>query len=632
MERESVEDETTANLMNQSFVNIKVDREERPDLDDIYMAVTVAMNHGQGGWPMTVFITPELQPVFAGTYFPPVEGMGRPSFRTVLRGIAKAWSEDRSAVTEQAAAVTGYLQDRSQRSNDTQTVGDAELRLALEQFSDAFDAEYGGFGSAPKFPPAAGLSLLMRLHKRFDNASALEMVRRTLHGMGQGGMYDHVAGGFARYSTDRRWLVPHFEKMLYDNALLVNVYLEAFQLTKQTEYGRIARETMDFVLREMTAPEGGFYSSWDADSEGEEGKYYVWTPEQIAEILDSHSARCVNAYYDITVSGNWEGKSIPNTPRSLSVVAQELGMTPDELESAMEVARARMYQARQNRTPPALDDKVVTAWNALMISALASGYRVLGDRRYLDASLAAADFLLTQLVDGDNRLLRTYRAGRSHLPAYLEDYAYLSDALIDLYETAGDANYLRQAERLAEIIVGEFRDERSGAFFNTARGHERLLVRYREGQDGATPSPNAVAASALARLSFHLEQPDFRSAAAEGIRAYGKIIAQFPRAFASSLAVVDLLMDGPVEITLIGNEGSTDFDALRTAVGRSYVPNRVVAVANPSSMSDELPLLRGKRLVDGKAALYLCRDSVCQSPISDPSQAAIALAAAATVS
>jgi uncharacterized protein YyaL (SSP411 family) len=445
-------------------------------------------------------------------------------------------------------------------------------------------------------------------------------------------MYDHVAGGFARYSTDRRWLVPHFEKMLYDNALLVNVYLEAFQLTKQTEYGRIARETMDFVLREMTAPEGGFYSSWDADSEGEEGKYYVWTPEQIAEILDSHSARCVNAYYDITVSGNWEGKSIPNTPRSLSVVAQELGMTPDELESAMEVARARMYQARQNRTPPALDDKVVTAWNALMISALASGYRVLGDRRYLDASLAAADFLLTQLVDGDNRLLRTYRAGRSHLPAYLEDYAYLSDALIDLYETAGDANYLRQAERLAEIIVGEFRDERSGAFFNTARGHERLLVRYREGQDGATPSPNAVAASALARLSFHLEQPDFRSAAAEGIRAYGKIIAQFPRAFASSLAVVDLLMDGPVEITLIGNEGSTDFDALRTAVGRSYVPNRVVAVANPSSMSDELPLLRGKRLVDGKAALYLCRDSVCQSPISDPSQAAIALAAAATVS
>ena len=629
MERESFEDEAIAALMNDSFVNIKVDREERPDLDEVYMAATVAMNRGQGGWPMTVFLTPDLEPVFAGTYFPPVDMHGRPGFPTVLAEVARAWREDRETLRSRAGEFAEHLRRRHAKGPPL-ALGVTELARALDQYAEEFDSEYGGFGPAPKFPPAVGLSLLLRLHRRFDDPHALAMVRKTLEGMAKGGMYDHIGGGFARYSTDRRWLVPHFEKMLYDNALLVRPYLEAYQVTGDELFGRVAAETLDYVVREMIAPEGGIYSSTDADSEGEEGKFFVWTPEQIAEILDPEQARRFNAYYDITPAGNWEGSSIPNTARPLRVVADELGITTEELRETLEHACARVYEARNERVKPGLDDKVLTAWNGLMIGALAEGHRVLRESRYLRAAEGAAGFLLDTLSRTDGGLLRTYRAGTAHLNAYLEDYAYLSEGLIDLYEAGGRIRWLREAERLLERVLADFLDEESGAFFNTARDHERLIMRYQDGADGATPSANAVAALSLARLSYHLDRPDFRSAAIRAIKAHGHAIARFPRGFAKSLCVVDFLLDGPIELALVGPKGSSDLEELHRELARHYLPNRIQEVLDPGSADRgaELPLLDGKTLIDGRAALFVCRGYACQAPVTEPARVAAALAAA----
>jgi len=626
MERESFEDERIAALMNRHFICIKVDREERPDLDEIYMAATVTLNHGQGGWPMTVFLTPDQEPFYAGTYFPPADRYGRPGFATVLTRIAELWAQNPDAARQQAARLTALLQQQSQPPAPL-PVGEAELAAAAAHYAEQFDPAYGGFGPAPKFPPATGLSLLLRYHRRTGDAHALHMVRKTLDAMAHGGIYDQIGGGFARYSTDARWLVPHFEKMLYDNALLTKAYLEAFQVTADPLYRRIATEVLAYVLREMTSPEGGFYASTDADSEGEEGKYYVWTPAEIEAILGEEEARWFCAYYDITESGNWEGKSIPNVRRTVEQAAVRLGIAAEQLRTSLERARRKVYEARRRRVPPGLDDKIVTAWNGMMISAMAEGYRVLGDRQYLDAAARAADFLLGTLRQPDGRLLRTYRAGKAHLNAYLEDYAYLSEALIDLYEAGGEPRYLTEAVRLAEILLADFLDEASGAFYTTSRGHERLLLRRREGADGATPSGNAVAASALARLSFHLDREDLRQAAARAIIAYGKQISLYPHAFARSLAVIDLLLEQPVELALIGTPGEPGFEALRGAVGRHYLPNRIVAHHDPARGDPPpFPLLEGKGLVDGRAALYVCRNFACQAPVTDPASVTAVLA------
>ncbi|UCC83498.1 MAG: DUF255 domain-containing protein [Gemmatimonadota bacterium] len=628
MERESFEDEAIATLMNDNFVNVKVDREERPDIDEIYMAATIAMNRGQGGWPMTVFLTPELEPVFAGTYFPPHDMHGRPGFSTVLMQVSRAWHEDRESLRQRAGEFAEVLR-RHQSLGPPLSVGETELKQALGQYSQEFDAEYGGFGPAPKFPPAVGISLLLRLHRRFGDPHALTMAKETLEAMARGGMYDHVGGGFARYSTDRRWLVPHFEKMLYDNALLAKAYLEGYQVTADELFRRVAVETLDYILREMVGPEGGIYSSTDADSEGEEGKFFVWTPEQIAEVLYEEEARRFNAYYDISPVGNWEGVSIPNTPRRLEAAAAQLGVASEELERFLEAAREKVYAARQRRVKPGLDDKIITAWNGLMIGALAEGYRVLGEPRYLEAAERAAAFILENLSREDGGLYRTYREGMAHLNAVLEDYAYLSEALIDLYEAGGSLHWLREAERLLERTLADFRDEETGSFFNTASDHEKLIIRYRDGADGATPSGNAVTAHALARLSYHLDRPELRHAAAGAIKAFGPLISRFPRAFATTLRAVDLLLEGPVEIALVGRKGAADLEALRRAVARHHLPNRIAAVFDPSihDGAAELPLLRGKELVDGVAALYVCRDFACRAPITDPAAVAAELEA-----
>jgi hypothetical protein len=625
MAHESFEDEAIADLMNQHFVCIKVDREERPDLDAIYMTATVALNQGQGGWPMTVFLAPDLQPFFAGTYFPPTDRYGRPGFATVLKQIAQIWREQPDTLRAQAAEITEQLRESS-RSPLPVPVGRAEIAAAATRFVATFDPAFGGFGAAPKFPPATALSLLLRHHRRTGDAHALHMVRTTLDAMARGGIYDQIGGGFARYSTDAHWLVPHFEKMLYDNALLAKTYLEAFQVTGDPFYRRIAIDVLDYILREMTAPEGGFYSATDADSEGEEGKFYIWTPTEIYTILEKEEARRFCTYYDITPSGNWEGASIPNIRRTAAQVAAKLGIGVETLQASVDQARPKVYEARRKRVPPGLDDKILTAWNGLMISAMAEGCRVLGERRYLRAAVRAADFLLSTLRQPDGRLLRTYRTGRAHLPAYLEDYACLCEGLIDLYEASGAARYLHEAARMAERLLADFADEENGAFYTTSRDHEALILRHREGTDGATPSANAVAASALTRLSFYLDREEWRRAAERAISAYGQQIADYPHAFAKSLAVVDLLMEGPVELALVGSPGEMGYEALHMEVGRHYLPNRIIARHDPTEGdSPDFPLLMGKGLVDGRAALYVCRNFTCQAPITDPAQAAKAL-------
>ncbi len=417
--------------------------------------------------------------------------------------------------------------------------------------------------------------------------------------------------------------------MLYDNALLIKAYLEGFQVTGELSYQRVAVETLDYIVREMVSPEGGIYSSTDADSEGEEGKFFVWTPQQIAAVLDQEEARRFNAFYDIRAGGNWEGNSIPNTPHALPAVASHLGITPEELEQTLAVARRKVYEARERRVKPGLDDKVLTAWNGLMIGALAEGHRVLGTADYLAVAERAADFVLAALSQQDGRLLRTYRAGKAHLNGYLEDYAYLSEGLIDLYEAGGSVRWLREAERLLDLTLNDFLDAETGAFYNTARDHEKLLMRYQDGADGATPAGNAVAAYALARISYHLDRPELRQAAARAIQAYGPMIERYPRGFAKSLCVVDLLLEGPVELAFVGRRGSPDLEALRQGVARLYLPNRIEAVLDPAGAdeADELPLLRGKTMVDGKAALYVCRDFACQVPTTDPAAVGAALAA-----
>src|SRR6478735_8709175 len=632
MERESFENEAIAAQMNDGFVCIKVDREERPDLDEIYMAATVALS-GSGGWPMTVFLTPEQQPFFAGTYFPPVDKYGRPGLPTLLQNIQELWQSERETLLEQAAQLAAHIAEQA-RVAAPLAIGREALRSAARQLHGLFDARYGGFGKAPKFPPCAALSLLLRHHRNTPDASLLEMITRTLDGMKNGGLYDHVGGGFARYSTDERWLVPHFEKMLYDNAQLASVYLEAYQVTHDPEYARVARETLDYVIREMQEPNGGYFSATDADSEGVEGKFFVWGLDEVLEVLGPEAGEHFAAYYDVTATGNWEGQNVLNTPRPLARVAEELGMPEPVLRAELERSRKQLYQARKLRVPPLLDDKILSSWNGLMLSAMSAGYRVLGHRHYLDSAERAADSLLARMVRPDGGLFHTARGVRAHVPGFLEDYAFLCDGLIALYEAGGSARYLRQAERLAQRMLVDFDDPGSGAFFNTAKDSQALILRPREGYDNALPSANAVAARVLAKLACHLDKGDYRERAAGALRAYGKLVERAPRSFATSLSVVDFLLQSPVELVLAGVPGEAGYEALRKALGERYLPNAIFAHVDPSRPDADaqgLPLVQGKTSVSGKAALYVCQNFSCAAPLLDVADLDSALAAAVPV-
>ena len=623
MERESFEHAPTAALLNRDFVCIKVDREERPDLDEIYMAATVALAGG-GGWPMSVFLAPDQRPFFAGTYFPPADRHGRPGFSTVLGRIAELWRTRRGDLLDQASELTRHVREQFEHAAHGE-VSSELARAAVRDLGRAFDTRWGGFSKAPKFPPCAALQLLLRHHRATGDDTSLAMVRRTLDAMKDGGIYDQLGGGFARYSTDERWLVPHFEKMLYDNAELTQTYLAAFQVTHDPEYRRVAAETLDYVLREMQGAHGGYFSATDADSEGEEGKYFVFSLAEVQAALDRESAEHFAYFYDVSAEGNWEGTNVLNRPRSVATAATELGISTHDLERSLAAARATLLELRKTRVPPLLDDKVIAAWNGLMLGAMAEGFRVLRDRRYLVSAERAARFVLEQLRRPDGGVYRTARGERAHLDAYLEDYAFVTDALVTLYEAGAPESFLHEALALAARFVADFGAE-DGAFFSTASGHEALVARPRESHDGALPSANAVAARALARLARHFERPELAERARRALEAYGAFMERAPRAFATSLAVIELLEAPPRELAVIGPAASAEREALEAALAERYLPDHLRSHHDPALGGEStLPLLAGKTLVDGRAALYVCRNFACHAPVTEPAAVALAL-------
>jgi len=538
MERESFESEEIAEVLNRDFVSIKVDREERPDLDEIYMAATQLMTQ-HGGWPMSVFLTPDLKPFYAGTYFPPRDRWGRPGFKTLLGEIARAWREQRAALETQAGRVVEAIAAMTSTGAGQAGVSPALVTTAIAEMARSFDPRNGGFGGTPKFPPSMRLELLLRRHREDGDTQLLSMATLTLDRMARGGMYDQVGGGFHRYSVDERWLVPHFEKMLYDNALLSRLYTLAFEQTGSWYYRRVAMEIFDYVIREMTHAEGGIYSTTDADSEGEEGKFFVWSADEVVSVLGEEDGKLFCRLYDITPGGNFEGHSIPNLlPRSLDEWARELRTEPEALDARLALLRRRLWEHREGRIHPLLDDKVLSGWNGLMIRALAEGARVFGEERYRRAAERAAEFVLTEMREGD-RFLRSYRNGKAHLNGYLEDYAYLAVALLELHAVTGGDRWREEGLRLVDLMNALFWDEAEGGYFFTSHDHEQLITRVKSMQDGATPSGNSMAALALIRAARLSGDAQYRQRAAQLLTRGAPMAAEMPAGFPNLLVAVD---------------------------------------------------------------------------------------------
>ena len=618
MEHESFENEQIAAIMNEYFINIKVDREERPDLDEIYMNA-VQMLTGQGGWPMTMFLTPDLKPFYGGTYFPPDNRYGRPGFPRVLLGVAEAYKEQRDVVGEQADQIITNLNQLSAMEGHGHQLTTDLLDSAYQDYLSRFDHHEGGFGSAPKFPPSMGLLLLLRYWHRTGNANALNMVEVTLEKMARGGMYDQLGGGFHRYSVDERWLVPHFEKMLYDNALLSVAYLEAYQATGKAFYRQVAVETLDYVLAEMyDAEKGGFYSTQDADSEGVEGKFFVWMPDEVEGLLGEEKAKIFCEYYDITEHGNFEHTNILHVQTPIELFARKLSMDLGEVEEILAEGKQKLFEVRDERIKPGLDDKILTSWNGLMIRSMAMGYQVLGDERYREAAEKSVRFVLSELSQDDGLLLRTHRAGKSHLNAYLEDYSYFVAGLINLYEATFAVEWLKEAERLNQIMIEQFWDEANGSFFFTSKHHETLIVRSKTGYDGATPAGVSMAIHNLLRLDKLLNRPDFREKVETTIDVYYHQIEHSPSGSAQMLCELDFLLSTSKEIAIAGQPESGDTQTALAAVHSRYIPNKVLALASDGEdVSDLIPLLEGKTQVDSKATIYVCENYTCQAPTTD---------------
>jgi len=619
MEHESFENAAIARLMNEHYVCIKVDREERPDLDQIYMNAVQLMT-GRGGWPMSVFLTPDLKPFYGGTYWPPTQRSGMPGFDQVLIAVADAWKNRREQALEQADSLTEHL-----RTVAAPAVGQGEpsadlLDHAARSLEQSFDAVHGGFGSAPKFPHPMDLRLLLRVWRRTGDDNLLRMVTLTLARMAGGGIYDQLGGGFHRYSVDERWLVPHFEKMLYDNALLVPCYLEAYQASGNEDFARVARETCDYVLREMTDPAGGFYSTQDADSEGVEGKFFVWTPETLTEVLGPAAARNFGCAYDVWPEGNFEhGQSILNRPKSLAECAQALGSDPQQLAAELADSRAKLYDSREKRVHPGLDDKVLVAWNGLMIEALAVAAGALDEPRYLNAAQRAADFVLTQMRRPDGRLLHTWRRGEARLDAYLDDYSTLASALVALYQADFDERWLAEAAGLVDTMLALFEDSSGGGFYFTAQDHETLLTRQKDLYDNAVPSGNSMAASALLRLGKLTGRADYLAAAERTLAAAAPIAKQAPLAMGQMLLALDMYLGPTYEIVLVGDAGSPDTAAALAALRHTYLPNMVVAcraaTSKPSNVELLAPIFAGKSLQGPEPGVYVCQNFACQAPV-----------------
>jgi uncharacterized protein YyaL (SSP411 family) len=622
MERESFEDEATARIMNEHFVNIKVDREERPDIDSIYMSAVQALTRG-GGWPMTVFLTPDGAPFYGGTYFPPVPKGGLPAFQQVLLSLADAYTTRRDEVLRSAESVREYLQTTTGAVLPKTAVGTELLDRAAGSLMSELDRRFGGFGGAPKFPQAMNLEVLLRHHHRTGDRGALSGVEDTLRAMASGGIYDQLGGGFARYSVDQYWLVPHFEKMLYDNALLSRLYVEAYQATGDEFYKRIAEETLDYVVRDMTSPDGGFYSAEDADSEGEEGKFYVWTPEEIRGVLGEEDATLAERYWDVTARGNFEGKNILYVPRQPERVAAEFGLSPEELWERMKEIRSKLFAAREARVRPGRDEKILAAWNGLMLRSFALAARVLKREDYEEVARRNALFLLEKLkVDG--RLRRSYKDGQARFNGYLEDYAMVADGLVELYEATFETRWLVEAASLADDILDLFWDEGGEIFYDTPADHEELVTRPRDAYDNAAPSGTSVATDVLLRLSLLLDRDDYRERAEAVLDSSSGGMERLPGAFGRLLAALDFHLSRPREVAIVGDPQAQDTQALVDTVYALYLPNKVVAGRAPADEEAArlVPLLADRPMRDGQPTAYVCEGYACKNPTTDPEELA----------
>ncbi|HYO92030.1 MAG TPA: thioredoxin domain-containing protein, partial [Pyrinomonadaceae bacterium] len=547
------------------------------DLDQIYMNA-VQMMTGHGGWPMTVFLTPEGVPFYGGTYFPPVDRYNMPGFPRLLLGVADAYRSKPDEVTQTAVSMLGELRRIGQARESTDALSIELLERARRGITRNYDAKYGGFGSAPKFPAPMNLEFLLRVFHRTGERDALEMVEHTCRRMAEGGMYDQLGGGFHRYSTDARWLVPHFEKMLYDNALLSRLYLHVYQVTNEDFYRRISEETLDYVVREMTDERGGFYSTQDADSEGHEGKFFVWTVDEVKEILGEDDGSLFCSYYDVTAGGNFEGQNILNVTRPIEKVAREANITVEHLLEALERGRRKLFDVRERRIKPHRDEKVLTAWNGLMLASFAEAAAILERDDYLEVARNNARFILDHLRH-DRLLLRSYKDGQAKLNAYLEDYAFFIDGLLALYEATGELRWLEEARSLAEVMNEEFWDEEEGGYFYTGRSHEELIVRSKDFLDNATPSGNSVAAEVLLRLAVLTGNEDYSRKAVTIFRLLSGQMTRYPSAFGRLFAALDFYLSSPKEIVIIGPRGDAATQALVREVWKRYVPNKVVVQA-----------------------------------------------------
>ncbi|HXI11904.1 MAG TPA: thioredoxin domain-containing protein [Thermoanaerobaculia bacterium] len=621
MERESFESEETAAILNREFVSIKVDREERPDIDSIYMQA-VQMLTGHGGWPMSMFLNPEGVPFYGGTYFPPEARHGLPSFQTILTHIADAYKTKKDDIARAASEIRASLSTASQTPSAPVTLTHDDLERAAMKMIGSFDATYGGFGGAPKFPPSMSLDFLMQVAHRTGDEHLRHVITFTLRKMANGGIYDQIGGGFHRYSVDQRWLAPHFEKMLYDNALLARLYLRAWQWSKDPFFARITREVLGFVQREMTSPDGGFYSTLDADSEGVEGKFYVWQRAEIMEILGDEEGKAFCALFDISEHGNWEETNIPNVPKDPAEVAAALGVSADQLSDLVNRAKCKLYGVRAKRIWPGRDEKILAGWNGWMLTAFSDAAIAFDSADYRETVTKNADFLMASMSDG-RKLFRSWKDGRARIAAVLEDYTGVAWGLIAAFEATQQRRYLDRARELAEEIITRFADEKGG-FFDTAIDHEILITRPKDLFDNATPSGNSIAVDVLLRLALYFGDESLHREAVRALGSSGFLAHRHPSAFGFLLGSAEWILGSPKEIAITGPDKSKEFNTLMRVVGDEFVPHRILVWRGNS----DLPLMEGR--VEGDTAAYVCSGYVCQAPTKDPETLRALLTSSAT--
>ncbi len=618
MERESFENEEIAEILNEHFLSIKVDREQRPDVDETYMNAVVMIT-GSGGWPLSVFLTPEGKPFYGGTYFPPKDAFGRPGFERVLLSIVEAWKNKRQQLVESAGKLNEYLQ-RSNITTGQTNLSPAMLNRAFKQFQSSFDTVHGGFGTAPKFPQPTNLSMLLGNWHRSGDKEALHMVEKTLDAMAKGGIHDHLGGGFHRYATDARWLVPHFEKMLYDQALLSKVYLQAYQITKNQQYADVARDIFDYVLRDMTDPAGGFYSAEDADSDGEEGTFYLWDAEQISSVLNEEEAQLFKTYYGVTDKGNFEkGKTILNIKSSPEELSKQFQSDPAGIAGTLACARKRLFQARSKRNRPYRDDKVIASWNGLMISSLAYGGMVLNESKYTQAAVRSAEFILNTLYD-NGRLRRYYRDGRVVGKGFLDDYAFTVAGLLDLYEATFETRWLVETKKLSGEMIGLFADNEGGGLFLTGKDSEKLIARSKPSSDGAIPSGNSIATLALLRLGQLTMDQRFSERGSAILKAFSSQLEQSPIYSSAMLVALDFWLGPRSEIVIAGDAHAVDTQQMLKLIRSYFLPKAVILLHDhsreDSMLHETAPFIKHHIAVNGKPTAYICENYACRQPVS----------------